>query len=474
MVANSDSLNFNDPQNVATVVQNRVVVTTNEVSNPTVRTTANKVNVLLSQALPGASLRTGSGEPTADVGVVGDIYINTINNSVWGPKTTAGWPGAAFATLDSGDGDDGANVVVSEDAPTEVEHGDLWYDAATGRTFIYYVDEDTSQWVEIGIAGSDMVISDAGAPIDSVGIDGQFYFDTLNDRLYGPKGVTNPGEWDTENIAYGGGIFTGTGAPTENLGKGGSYYWNTDTNELFGPKTFSGWPSEPLVDFDAPDASSGYEFTGGFADRTTGTAGASDVGSNVNYTTEMVSARRWLRMGFDATQQATNDVSYWTDPSPSPTTGIGLFGGDYMPGNVTSLFDYAFDEDPGYSSAVTAGDLQYTAATGSYDFSQLDPGDLALIRFDYNVLPQIANTTVEVGLIWQTRDADGNATFTFALTGPTAFFGTGTVGKTFLQRPLLSAYFASMEDVRAKAVPAVRADNPIQVQPLTTLCTIVR
>ena len=53
-----------------------------------------------------------------------------------------------------------------------MEHGDLWYDAATGRTFIYYVDEDTAQWVEIGIAGSDMVISDAGAPIDSVGIDG--------------------------------------------------------------------------------------------------------------------------------------------------------------------------------------------------------------------------------------------------------------------------------------------------------------
>jgi hypothetical protein len=474
MVANSDSLNFNDPQNVATVVQNRVIVSTNEVPNPTVRTTANKVNVLLSQALPGASLRTGSGDPVSTVGVVGDLYINTINNTVWGPKTTAGWPGAPFATMDSGDAGDGANVIVSEDAPSEVEHGDLWYESDTGRTFIYYTDEDTSQWVEIGIAGSDMVISDAGAPLDSIGLDGQFYYDTLNDVLYGPKGVTSPGVWDTETVAYGGGIFTGTGAPTETLGTGGSYYWNTETNQLFGPKTFAGWPTEPLVDWDAPDASSGYEFTGGFTDRTTGTAGASDVGSNVQYTTAMVTANRWLRLGFDSTAQTTNDFAYWTDPTPSPTAGVGLFGGDYMPGNVTSLFDFDFNEDPGYSAAVEAGDFQYTAATGSYDFSQLKAGDLALIRFDFNLLPQIANTTVEVALIWQTRDSDGNPTFTFALTGPTTFFGTGTVGKTFLQRPLLSAYFASNEDVAAKAVPAIRADNPVQIQPLTTLCTIVR
>ena len=248
MVANSDSLNFNDPQNVATVVQNRVIVSTSEVPNPTVRTTANKVNVLLSQALPGSSLRTGAGAPTDSVGVVGDIYINTTDNSVWGPKTTAGWPAASFAALDS-DGGDGANVIVSEDTPVGVEHGDLWYESDTGRTFIYYTDSDTSQWVEIGIAGSDMVISDAGAPINAVGIDGQFYFDTLNERLYGPKGMINPGEWDTETLAYGGGFYTGNTAPDFATGMGGAFFLNTNTNELFGPKTFAGWPATPLTTF---------------------------------------------------------------------------------------------------------------------------------------------------------------------------------------------------------------------------------
>jgi hypothetical protein len=217
----------------------------------------------------------------------------------------------------------------------------------------------------------------------------------------------------------------------------------------------------------------GYEFTGGFADRTTGQAGASVSGSNVFYTQEMVNDQTWRRLGFDSAQQVANDAAYWTEPAPAPTAGVGLFGGSYMPSGVTSMFDFDFNVSS-YSDAVTTGDLQYTAAEGTFDFSECLAGDLALVRFDFNVLPQIANTTLEVALIWQTRLADGTPTFTFALTGDPQFYGTGTVGRTFLARPLLSAYFASQEDVNARALLAIRADNPIQIQPLTTLTTIQR
>lgn len=217
----------------------------------------------------------------------------------------------------------------------------------------------------------------------------------------------------------------------------------------------------------------GYEFTGGFADRTTGLAGQSDVGSNVQYTQAMVDSDTWMRFGFSSTAQATNDVPYWTDPTPATATGIGLFGGQYMPQGVDSMFDYTFNETT-YSDAVVSGDLQYTAATGSLDYTDCLAGDLALVRFDFNVVPQVANTTVEVGLIWQTRDANDAATFTFALTGEPLFYGVGTVGKTFLNRPVLSAYFASNEDVNARALPAIKADNQVQIQPLTILNTIQR
>lgn len=220
-------------------------------------------------------------------------------------------------------------------------------------------------------------------------------------------------------------------------------------------------------------AEGGYEFTGGFADRTTGTAGVGQIGDNVLYTSDMVTNKRWLRFGFSSTQQDSVDQPYWTDPPPADATGVGLFGGSYMPGGITSMFDFDFNQS-GFSDAVETGDLQYTAADGSFDFTQCEPGDLALIRFDFNVTPQIANTTMEVALIWQTRLPDGTPTFTFPLTGNPIFLGAGSVAQTFLSRPLLSAYFASEEDVNARALLAVRADNPIQVQPLTTLVTIQR
>lgn len=244
------------------------------------------------------------------------------------------------------------------------------------------------------------------------------------------------------------------------------------TGRAVAPPTLQ-YSSTAEVSQDGAGGEGGYEFTGGFADRTTGQAGASDTGSNVLYTQGMVDNNRWMRFGFDTAQQQANDSAYWSSPAPAATNGVGLFGGAYMPKGVESLFDFGFNASS-YSDAVEAGDFQYTAAQGSLNFSQCRAGDLALVRFDFNVRPQVANTTLEVAMIWQTRDEEDNPTFTFALTGDPAFFGTGSTGRTFLSRPILSAYFASNEDVNARALLAIRADNPIQIQPLTTLVTIQR
>lgn len=215
----------------------------------------------------------------------------------------------------------------------------------------------------------------------------------------------------------------------------------------------------------------GYEFTGGFSDRLSGQSGANDFGTLVSYTQEMADNNRWLRFGFSEAARDANDSPYFPVGSNYDSTQ-GLFGGEHLPRNCTRLIDFA--DSTAYNNAVTTGDLQYNAAGGSLDFSSCRVGDLALVRFDFNVVPQIANTTIEIAMIWQTRDEENNPTFTFALTGTPVFYGTGSVGKTFLSRPLISAYFASEEDVNARALLAVRADNPIQVAPLTTLVTIQR
>ena len=235
----------------------------------------------------------------------------------------------------------------------------------------------------------------------------------------------------------------------------------------------------------------GYEFTGGFSDRESGVTGASDFGTFVPYTQAMADAGQWRRFGFSTEAQADNDQAYFpTDARPNRgfEQTKGLFGGMFMPSGVTNLIDFGYSDtvggtlpnnDPfvGYSSEVNSGnaaDFNYTAADGSFDFRECQAGDLLQLRFDFNVNVQIANTTLEIALIWQTRDANDNPTFTFALTGQPIFYGTGTVGRTFLNRPFLSAYFASAEDTNARALLAVRADNPIQVAPLSTLVTIQR
>lgn len=229
-------------------------------------------------------------------------------------------------------------------------------------------------------------------------------------------------------------------------------------------------------------ANGGYEFTGGFSDRITSGQAVTDIANNVQYTSTMVDNQTWYRMGFDSTKQIANDAPYWgdgADPDEAPHSGttayqgVGLFSGAYMPEGVTNLFNFT-ENSVAYNQATTIGGLSTTAATGSFDFTQCKVGDFANVRFDFNLLPQFANTTIEIAMIWSTRDANDNITFTFPLVGNPIFYGTGTVGKVFLNRPILTAYFASGEDVNARALLAVRADNPVAIQPLTTLCTILR
>lgn len=215
----------------------------------------------------------------------------------------------------------------------------------------------------------------------------------------------------------------------------------------------------------------GYELTGGFAERTTGQSGANDLGTNVQYTQQQAEDGIWKRFGFSSAQQLANDVEYWGETRSGFDQSKGLMGGLNMPEGFTNMFLF---DDTALSAAVTTGNLKYTAANGSYDFSDCTQGDRVLVRFSFNVVPQVANTTLEVGLIFATRDENDNVTYTFPLTAQPIFYGTGAQGKAYLNRVEMSAYIASPEDINARALPAIRSDNQILIQPLTTLYTVVR
>lgn len=245
-----------------------------------------------------------------------------------------------------------------------------------------------------------------------------------------------------------------------------------DTSEKFlQVKTVSKDGVEVVKIATAQDASTGYSHTGAFAGKPTSNNYVWEAGSGINYTQQDVDNGTFKVFSLDRAVHEAVDNPYWTTPTPTGVGGIGLFQGANLPEGVTSLVDYDFDYDAAYPASSGTG---FEGSTGRIRLNDLVYGDQLRVRFDFNVIPQIANTTVEPALWYSNRDDDDNITFTFPLTTSPVFYGTGTVGDTFLNRMEISAWITSNEDVNALTLPAIKADNPVIIQPLGMLITILR
>jgi hypothetical protein len=66
---------------------------------------------------------------------------------------------------------------VSDDPPASAENGSLWFESDTARTFVYYNDGSSSQWVEIGASGMAASVSDSSPPSP---ITGQLWFNSAS------------------------------------------------------------------------------------------------------------------------------------------------------------------------------------------------------------------------------------------------------------------------------------------------------
>ncbi len=222
---------------------------------------------------------------------------------------------------------------------------------------------------------------------------------------------------------------------------------------------------------DLAGVETGYSRTEGFAGKPQSNGYVWEVNTGINYTPADVSGGVYKVFSLDRDVHLAVDQPYWTDPVPGDPTDIGLFAGANLPTGISTVFDYSYVYNDNYDPAGTTG---YEGSTGRIDLSQLQVGDLLKVRFDFNIIPQIANTTVEPALWYSNRDANDEITFTFPLTAQPIFYGTGTVGKTYLNRVEISAWITSQEDINALTLPAIKADNPILIQPLGLLTQIIR
>ena len=90
------------------------------------------------------------------------------------------------------------------------------------------------------------VLNGAGAPSNGSGANGDFYIDTTNTRLYGPK---SSGAWPGGYVsligatgAAGAAVLNGAGAPSNGSGSNGDFYVDTTNTRLYGPKASGAWP----------------------------------------------------------------------------------------------------------------------------------------------------------------------------------------------------------------------------------------
>ena len=216
---------------------------------------------------------------------------------------------------------------------------------------------------------------------------------------------------------------------------------------------------------------SGYSDTGAFADKPTDNNFVWEAGAGINYTAQDVNDELYKVMSLSRGVHEAVDNPYWSRPQPTNELGVGLFRGANLPEGVDSLVDYDFVYNDNYDENGSTG---FEGSTGRIDLSDCVYGDQLRVRFDFNVIPQIANTTVEPALWYSNRNDSDEITFTFPLTTTPIFYGGGTVGKTYLNRVDISAWITSNEDVNALTLPAIKSDNPVIIQPLGLLITILR
>jgi hypothetical protein len=132
------------------------------------------------QAALGVITLTTDGAPSSSL-ADGAVAVDTTNDSLYF-RSSSNWQAIS-------------NLIISDGVPSGPVAGDLWFESDTGRTFVYYADGSSNQWVEVGSASSSGVHGAAGKVQFSEGntfaSDTLLHWDNTNNRL--GVGTASPG-----------------------------------------------------------------------------------------------------------------------------------------------------------------------------------------------------------------------------------------------------------------------------------------
>jgi hypothetical protein len=118
--------------------------------------------------------------------ISGDFWFDNVTGNIYvyyQDDDTAQWVQTAGPNIVAARAD---TLTISSTAPEQAQQGDIWYDNEEGITYIYYEDEDSSQWIQFAISrngapGADGTDGTDGVSVPAGGTAGQVLVKSSSD-----------------------------------------------------------------------------------------------------------------------------------------------------------------------------------------------------------------------------------------------------------------------------------------------------
>lgn len=132
------------------------------------------------------------------------------------------YDGSQWVNQDPG----GGGLTVSATAPASPDSGDMWFNSTDGKTYVYYTDGDSSQWVEVGasVSGAFITVSNTAPASPETGA---LWWDPDNGNLYVYYSDGDSSQWVAANGPQ---VFVGTSAPA---GYQGQLWFDSTTGKTY-------------------------------------------------------------------------------------------------------------------------------------------------------------------------------------------------------------------------------------------------
>jgi hypothetical protein len=144
--------------------------------------------------VPGAAVGSGAAsytisETAPETPNAGDVWFDSVTGNTYiyySDGDTSQWVQSSGTEMVL-DAIPVPSYIVSETAPADPINGDFWFDTSTGNIYVYYSDTDTSQWVQTAgpnlasLRGSDFIVQTTapGTPVS-----GDVWYDSSEGFTY--------------------------------------------------------------------------------------------------------------------------------------------------------------------------------------------------------------------------------------------------------------------------------------------------